>query len=57
MNILIKQTSDSQFLHLKEQFQKLDKDGTGLITPQELKKYIDDNDDINVDDDEMEALI
>lgn len=40
MNILIKQSKDSEFLDLKKQFEIIDKDGTGLITPQELKEYI-----------------
>lgn len=57
MNILVKQTKDTKFVKLREQFEKMDKDGTGLITPQELKQFFDENDQIDIGEDEVKTLI
>lgn len=57
MNILVKQTKDTKFEKLREQFEKMDKDGTGLITPQELKQFFDENDQIDIGEDEVKTLI
>lgn len=57
-NIMIKQSKDSDFSStLTEQFKKIDKDGSGLITPQELKDFIDACPLIHTTDTEIQALI
>ena len=40
MNILVKTLKESEILHLKTQFLKIDKDHTGMISVQELKEVI-----------------
>jgi calcium-dependent protein kinase len=35
----------------------MDKDGTGLITPQEVKQFFDENDQIDIDESEVKELI
>jgi Ca2+-binding EF-hand superfamily protein len=35
----------------------MDKDGTGLITPKELKQFFDENDQIEISEDEVKSLI
>lgn len=57
MNILVKQTKDTKFVTLRAQFEKMDKDGTGLITPKELKQFFDENDQIEISEDEVKSLI
>lgn len=57
-NIMIKQSKDSDFNStLMEQFNKIDKDGSGLITPQELKDFINKCPLIDSTDAEIQMLI
>lgn len=57
-NIMIKQSKDSDFNStLMDQFNKIDKDGSGLITPQELKDFINACPLINTTDTEIQMLI
>ena len=56
LNILVKQSADTDVEALKAQFAKLDLDGTGLIKASELKQYIQDNK-LDVDEEEVNNLI
>jgi len=40
MNVLVKMISDDNFTELREQFQAIDKDGTGMILASELTEVL-----------------
>jgi Ca2+-binding EF-hand superfamily protein len=50
MNMLVKMADQNQVDELRAEFQKLDKDGTGLINVEELKQAISTSN-INIPDD------
>jgi Ca2+-binding EF-hand superfamily protein len=44
MNILVKTLNENELIHLKQQFDKIDKDQTGMISVEELKHALQDTD-------------
>ena len=40
MNILVKTLKEDEILHLKGEFQKIDKDQTGMISLEELRDAV-----------------
>lgn len=56
LNILIKQGTDAEFAKLKEQFEAIDTDNSGLIDTKELKDYIVKMGD-KVDNDQINTLM
>jgi len=56
MNILVKLSTAEDMKKLTAQFRAIDLDGTGLIHPHEIKKYIESNN-MNIKDKEVDALI
>jgi Ca2+-binding EF-hand superfamily protein len=56
MNILVKMTDQNKIDDLKEQFQKIDTDGTGLIDANELKTAIK-NSNYQIPDEKIDEII
>lgn len=56
MNMLVKMADQKSIEALREEFVKLDKDGTGMINADELKLGIQQSD-INIPNSEIEAII
>lgn len=54
--MLVKMADQNQIEHLKEQFSKLDKDGTGMINASELRQGLKESD-INIPEEEIEKII
>jgi len=56
MNMLIKMADQQQIEELRQEFVKVDKDGTGLINSEELKEAIKSSD-IKMPDEDIEKII
>ena len=56
MNVLVKMVNEDEVADLRDQFQAIDKDGTGMIHASELTEVLK-NKGTNLADDEVEQII
>lgn len=56
MNMLVKMADQNQIEGLRKEFQKLDKDGTGIISAEELKNGLKESN-IDIPDEEIDKII
>ena len=57
LNIIVRQLHSDKYAHLTEQFQLIDKDGTGVIRREELKDIMNSVNGLEIDGQEFEQVI